>query len=59
MELQCRSTATSTGCVAAVALEVGHVLPKMIAGMRFGFLTNLFTELTVHAYKMFTHLKLR
>ena len=25
----------------------------------FEFLTNLFTELTVHAYTMFTHLKLR
>ena len=27
MELQCRSTVTGTGCVAAVALEGGHVLP--------------------------------
>ena len=27
--------------------------------MCFGFLTNLFTELTVHTYNVFTHLKLR
>ena len=27
VELQCRSTVTWTGCVAAVALEDGHVLP--------------------------------
>ena len=59
MELQCSSTATWTGCVAAVALEGGHMLSKMIVLMCFGFLTNLFTELTVHAYNMFTHLKLR
>ena len=30
-----------------------------IAGMCFGFLANLFTELTVHACNMFTHLKLK
>jgi len=28
---------------------------EVIAEMRFGFLTNLFTELTVHACNMFTH----
>jgi len=32
---------------------------EVIAVMCFGFLANLFTELTVHACNMFTHLKLR
>ena len=31
---------------------------EVIAVMCFGFLTNLFTEFTVHACNMFTHLKL-
>ena len=32
---------------------------KVIAVMCFGFVTNLFTEFTVHECNMFTHLKLR
>ena len=31
---------------------------EVIAVMCFEFLNNLFTELTVHACNMFTHLKL-
>ena len=32
---------------------------KVIALMCFGFLTNLSTDLTVHARNIFTHLKLK
>ena len=32
---------------------------KVITGMCFGFLTNVFTQLTVHACDMLTHLRIR
>ena len=32
---------------------------KVIALMCFGFLTNLLTDLTVHAHNIFTHLELK
>ena len=39
--------------------EMSVIEEKVITGMCFGFLTNVFTQLTVHACDMITHLKLR
>ena len=49
---------TNTRLLACDMDEKNAMLGMKIAVMRFGFLTNLFTELTVHACNMFTHLKL-
>ena len=49
---------TNTRLLACDIDEKNAMLGMKIAVMRFGFLTNPFTELTVHACNVFTHLKL-